>query len=119
MNNKDGDSIPVVNEGTASGFVIGYNVSTTQLTGTFVATGTGCTYAAGIGNNCAVTMTNPFAFADTNYKVSGCTVTGGTGLNGVTQAAAPSQGNIFPVYEVGLNTAGAGGGTIYCTVVHQ
>ncbi len=119
-NNKSTDSLAVINEGTASGFVLGYNRSRTQLTGSFSAMGAGCAITPGAaGNSCSATITNQITFPDTRYIVTGCAVTGAATHNYVSTVAPITLGTQFVVTETASDATGAGGGTIACSVIHQ
>ena len=115
--NTDSDSIPVINEGAATGFFTGYNRSPAQVLGTFTATGTGCTYAAGfVGSSCSVSMTIATPFITTNYTVTGCSVLGSSTHNYISAVGPFTVGGTFPVAETASDTTATGGGTISCTV---
>ena len=118
--NTTPDKVDAVHDDSGSGYVIDYNQSPTQLTGTFAATGPGCTISPGaIGNSCVATVVNPIPFGNLAYKVTGCAVTGANGvvvISGVSNARATGQ---FPVTETALSSTTTGGGTIACTVVHD
>jgi N-dimethylarginine dimethylaminohydrolase len=91
-----------------------------QVTGTYVASGSGCTITAGaVGNACSATIHNLVAFPDANYQVTGCSVVGASDHVIVSSVAAPSNGAAFAVAEVALDATATGGGTINCTVVHN
>jgi parallel beta-helix repeat protein len=119
--NTSPDSEKILTVASGSGYVVGYNQSSSQVTGTFVASGPGCRITAGaIGNTCATaaTMVNPIPFADASYSVAGCSVVGGQGINVATVVTPPTAGGEFRVSETALSNTATGGGTIYCTVVH-
>ena len=93
-----------------------------QLTGTFTATGPGCTITAGaVGNTCATpaTIVNRVAFPDADYIVSACSVVGASGANVVSTISRPIQGTQFTVYETALSATATGGGAIHCSVTHR
>jgi hypothetical protein len=121
--NKESDSsspIPIYVDTAGGGYVIGYNQSVAQVTGTQFVSAAGCNYSAGLGANCGpITMGIPVPYLDTGYTISGCTVIGGTGINVVGQAATITNGGTFAVYESGAAASGAGGGTVVCEVNHQ
>jgi parallel beta-helix repeat protein len=120
--NTSPDSEKILTVASGSGYVVGYNQSSSQVTGTFVASGPGCTISSGaIGNTCATaaTIVNPIPFADASYHVAGCSVVGAQGINVASVVSPPTTGGEFPVYETALSNTATGGGTIYCTVVHQ
>jgi parallel beta-helix repeat protein len=119
--NTSPDSEKILTVASGSGYVVGYNQSSSQVTGTFVASGPGCTITAGaIGNTCATaaTMVNPIPFADASYNVAGCSVVGAQGVTVATVVSPPTAGGEFRVSETALSNTATGGGTIYCTVVH-
>lgn len=119
-NNTSRDSVPILVDTAGGGYQLGYNQSVSQVLGTFIATGAGCTMSAGaIGTFCGVTMTNPVPFLDDNYIVTGCAVVGASDKNTVSQIGPMTNGGVFPVGEVTLTTTARGGGTIYCSVTHQ
>ena len=119
--NTDSDRIPVIhNDGTATGYTTGINRSPVQVTGTYVASGAGCSITAGaVGNSCSATIHNPVAFPDAYYQVTGCSVVGATDHVIVSTVAAPNSGATFAVAEVAMDATATGGGTINCTVVHN
>jgi hypothetical protein len=119
--NSDSDRIPVIhNDGSATGYTTGINKSPVQVTGTYVASGSGCSITAGaLGNSCSATVHNRVAFPDANYQVTGCAVVGASDHVVVSTVAAPSNGAAFSVAEIALNATATGGGTINCTVVHN
>jgi hypothetical protein len=119
--NTQTTGVPIYTLTSAPGLVIGYNQSPTQLSGTFYATGSGCTIGGGaIGNTCGpVTITNQFSFGDTNWRVVGCSLVGGSGPASVSAIASPTNGGTFSVAEYALTTAAVSGGTINCQVTDQ
>jgi hypothetical protein len=120
--NKSPNAIPIYTVVAGGGLVTGFNQSMKQLTGTFTATGPGCTLTAGaVGNTCATpaTIVNQFAFPDADYVVSACSVVGASGANVVSTIDRPSQGTQFTVYETALSATATGGGTIHCSVTHR
>jgi hypothetical protein len=117
--NTDTDSISIINEGAATGFVMGFNQSPNQLTGSFIAGGAGCPITPGaIGTACSATITLRNPYANSSYAVTGGAVTGGTGNNTIGSVATLTSGTSFTVDETTLSTSAAGGGVIYCSVVH-
>lgn len=119
--NTTSDGVPAYfNPGGGSGLVIGYNKSASQLTGTQVATGSGCTTGSGaIGSPCGpVTMTIPNSYADSGYTVSGCMVTGASHDATVGTIGSTSAGS-FTLDEIALTTSATSGGNITCNVNHQ
>lgn len=120
--NKSPNAIPIYTVVAGGGLVTGFNQSPKQLTGTFTATGPGCTIAAGaVGNTCATpaAIVNQFAFPDADYIVSACSVVGASGASVVSTIDRPHLGTQFTVYETALSATSTGGGTIHCSVSHQ
>jgi hypothetical protein len=119
--NTSSSSFPVYTDAAGGGFVTGFNQSVVQVTGTFVATGTGCTITAGaVGNSCGpITVTNPVNFKNTAYKISGCSIVGASGANVISVVDPPRLGQQFTVYEAALSATAAGGGTVNCQVSEQ
>jgi hypothetical protein len=120
--NTSPNAVPIFADMAGGGLVIGYNQSVMQLTGTFTATGPGCTIAAGaVGNTCAkpATIVNQFPFPDANYTVTACSVVGASGASVVSVIDRPSLGAQFAVYETALTTTATGGGIINCSVTHR
>lgn len=114
--------IPCHNAEAGTGLVVGWNscgnsTSGGQLTGTQIATGSGCSVTSSVGNNCLATMTIPQTYLDANYTVSGCQPVGAS-ANIAMGLVVKTNGSQFGVYENSLGTA-ASGGTISCTVNHQ
>jgi hypothetical protein len=103
-------------------YVMEYNIggsaaAPTQLTGTQIATGPGCSVSAGIGQACLVTMKLPVYFPDTSYLISGCQLIGATGS--ATAATVGSKSNdAFTFPEINLSSSAVSGGTFYCNVTH-
>jgi hypothetical protein len=119
--NTSPNTIPIYTVVAGGGLVTGFNQSPRQLTGTFTATGPGCTITPGaIGNTCTTpaTIVNQFPFADANYIVSACSVVGASGATVVSAISPPKQGTQFTVYETALTNSATGGGTINCSVTH-
>jgi hypothetical protein len=104
-----------------TGQLVGYNSSASQVTGTFTATGSGCSIASStVGTLCAsaITMSLPVAFADTNYNVTSCALSGASGAASPTLIGGSKTTTTFTVDEVSQTTGAVSGGNIYCTVVH-
>jgi hypothetical protein len=121
-NNTASDSEVILDLIHGTGQIVGYNSSGSQVTGTFTAKGSGCSIAAGtIGALCgsAVTMTIPVTFADTNYTVTGCALSGASGAAAPTLIAGSKTTGTFTVYEVSQTTSAVSGGTMNCTVTHD
>lgn len=118
--NTTTSAVSVVNKGTATNYNLGYNHSSTQITGSWVATGTGCTFTAGTaGQGCAVAMVIPVAMIDLNYEVTGCTVYGATTKNYISMVGPFTVSMQFPVTETATDAFSTGGGIIKCSVVHR
>lgn len=115
-----GTPIPIYVDTAGGGYIMGFNQSVAQVTGTQTATATGCTISAGaVGNNCAVSggAIVPIPYLDTNYTAT-CSVLGGNGLNTAVPATI-TNGGAIPVFETALTTGATGGGKIVCTTNHQ
>lgn len=119
------DNVPVVNEGSATGYRLGYNISGSsqsaphQLTGIQTATSAGCTITSpAVGVSCNATITLPITYPDSTYIVLGCGVVGDTGpvFLGDTFSLTDST---FGVREIAASNASTGGGTITCSVLHR
>lgn len=83
-----------------------------------VVTGSGCNIATpSVGASCTQALSIPNAYTDTNYDVTGCTVTNGSGLS-VIGNVVNSTNSIFTVTQVGLTASTTGIGTIKCIVSH-
>ena len=120
--NNSPDAVPIYTVVAGGGLVTGFNQSMKQLSGTFTATGPGCTIAPGaVGNTCATpaTIVNQFTFPDADYIVTACSVVGASGPNVVSTINRPSLGTQFTVYETALSATATGGGTIHCSVTHR
>jgi len=120
--NTSPDAVPVYSVLAGDGLVSGFNQSGKQLTGTFTASGPGCSIAPGaVGNTCSVpaTIVNQFAFPDADYVISSCAVVGGAGANVVSRIDPPADGKQFTVYETALSNSAQGGGRIECSVTHH
>ena len=117
--NTNSTASPVVKQGNATGFILGNNSGLAQITGTFPASGAGCTFSAGaVGNHCIATIPTPFNMFDSGFMVHGCTITGANGVVAVGGVVTPSSPKSFSVYETALSTAATGGGTISCEITH-
>jgi hypothetical protein len=117
--NTNTTPVPVVKKDTATGFILGNNSGLSQITGTFEASGAGCTFSPGaIGNHCVATIRTPFNMFDLGFRVHGCTVTGANGVTTIGGVVPPASPNSFSVYETALSTTATGGGTISCEVTH-
>ena len=115
--NTNDTSAPVVKQDSATGIVVGNNSSLAQITGTFTASGAGCTFSAGAtGNHCTANIRTPFNMFDTGFKVHGCTVTGASGVTTIGGVMPPASPTSFSVFETALSTTATGGGTITCEV---
>jgi hypothetical protein len=118
--NTTPDRVDAVHDNSGTGYIAEYNQSATQLTGTFTATGSGCSISPGaIGNSCLATVVNPIPFGNLAYKVTGCAVTGATGAVVISTVSSATATGQFPVSETAMSTTATGGGTIACTVVHN
>jgi hypothetical protein len=117
--NTSRDSLPILIDTAGSGYILGYNQSPTQLTGTETVVQAGCTISAGaVGNTCnnAITFSTAGGQAQTNttYRTL-CTAAGGSGLWTVGNANTPTTTTVI-VPSVALSASATGGGTIACTV---
>jgi hypothetical protein len=114
------DAIPVIYEGTATGYQIGYNASEKQWTGTQTVSAAGCAITAGaVGNVCGspVTLTWANAFADTAYTIQ-CSIQSPAYPTGVATQGILNGASI-QVNEVALSASSTGGGQINCTGKHE
>jgi hypothetical protein len=117
--NTNDASTHVIKQQGAAGVLIGNNSGSAQLTGTFTASGAGCTISAGaVGNHCTATIPTPFNMFDSDFKVHGCEVTGANGVTTIGGVMTPVSSKNFTVYETALSTTSTGGGTISCEVTH-
>lgn len=88
-------------------------------TGMLSVAATGCAITAGaIGNQCTATVNLGLTEPDVNYKVVGCMINGGTGVNTIGNINGINT-TAFTVEEVALSNTATGGGTIQCMVVHN
>ena len=118
--NTTPDRVDAVHDNSGSGYIVDYNQSATQLTGTFTATGPGCSISPGaIGNSCLATIANRIPFGNLAYKVAGCAVTGASGVVVISTVSSATATGQFPVTETAMSNTATGGGTIACTVVHN
>lgn len=123
--NTTSDAVNIITDTTGSGYLTGYNQagpnnSVVQLTGSFTATGTGCSITGGaIGDTCSVTMNNQIPFGDTAYIVTGCSITAPSNPAHMGYVTTPTLGTQFAVAEVADSTSAVSGGTVACTVVHK
>lgn len=117
--NTISDPVPVIIEGSATGFRTGYNQSPTQFVGGQIATGAGCTVSGGtIGSACSATINIPTAYADSSYTITSCMVTGAS-HNAIMGTVGSTAAGSFTVDEVALTTSSTTGGSIACNVNHQ
>jgi hypothetical protein len=119
--NTDTDSISVINEGSATNFVTGFNRSPLQVTGMLIATGSGCSIGGGsVGGICGpipIYLPATYHFADGNYSVLGCSLIGATGEASAT-LVNNLTGSQFTIYEVSQTTSAVTGGVFKCQVQH-
>jgi hypothetical protein len=118
-NNTSNDSEKILVDTAGGGYVIGYNSSTSQWTGTQAVAQAGCTIAAGaIGNACNNTITfstaGGFPMFNTSYRTV-CNASGGSGLWTIGNPNTPTDTTVI-VPSVALSTTASGGGFIACTI---
>src|ERR1700761_967849 len=117
--NTNDTSAPVIKQQDAAGLFVGNNAGSAQRTGTYTASGSGCTITAGaVGNYCKATIPTPFKMFDGDFKVHGCEVTGANGVTTIGGVTGSVSSKSFTVYETALSTTSTGGGTISCEVTH-
>jgi hypothetical protein len=117
--NTTSSSVLAVYENAGGGYIVEYNQSPSQWTGTQTVSASGCSITAGaIGNSCLTTLMFPTTLqpADTSYHVTGCSITGASvGPDAIGDIVSPSTTS-FEVRSIAMSATANGGGTIACTV---
>jgi hypothetical protein len=120
--NTTPDAVNAVLETSGGGYILGYNQSPAQLTGTQTVAVTGCSITAGaIGNFCNNTITISSAggqpYPNASYTIV-CSGNNGTG-NWATGNPNTITGTSFVVPSIAQSTTATGGGSINCSLTHN